>query len=65
MTTTGFYLILLGLWLWFGASAMIAGIITLAIGIVVMFVPAILNYIFGLYLIVAGIIALGHYFGWF
>jgi hypothetical protein len=61
----GIYFILLGLWLWLGAAALIPGIVTLAIGIVVMIFPTILNYIFGLYLIVAGVIAIGHYYGWF
>jgi hypothetical protein len=61
----GIYLILLGLWLWLGASSMIAGIITLAAGIVVLVVPSILNFIFAIYLIVAGVLAIGHYYGWF
>jgi hypothetical protein len=61
----GIYLILLGLWFWLGASAMILGIITLALGIVVILVPAIINYIFALYLIIAGIIAIGRFYGWF
>jgi hypothetical protein len=61
----GIYLLLLGLWLWLGASLIIAGIITLVAGVVVLVFPAILNYIFALYLIAAGVIAIGHYYGWF
>jgi hypothetical protein len=30
-----------------------------------MFFPDILNFIFGIYLIAAGVVALGHYFKWF
>jgi hypothetical protein len=61
----GVYLILLGLWLWLSATAVIVGIVTLVFGIVVILVPSILNYIFGLYLIIAGGLAIGHYYGWF
>ena len=40
------------------ASGLIAGIITLAAGIIVLIWPKVLNYIVGIYLIIVGVLAI-------
>lgn len=61
----GLYLILLALWFIFAISSLIIDLITIAVGIIVMVFPDILNYVFGIYLLITGLIAIGHYYGWF
>jgi uncharacterized membrane protein HdeD (DUF308 family) len=46
-----------------GSAAMVAGVISLAAGIIVLIFPLILNYVVGIYLIAIGAIALAVYAG--
>jgi hypothetical protein len=65
------YLIIIGLITIFSAgfaavtAGLITGIIFVVLGIIIFIFPAIINILIAIAFIIEGVIAIGHYFGWF